>query len=335
MGGFGIKYRVVRKIAQGGMAEVFLGEAIHTIGPMRRVAIKRLLPHLAGEPEPFGMFQDEVRLMVLLHHPNIVRVYDCGVSGSGVPYVVMEYVEGADAGTVVARSRRSGRPVPLGDAVDIAVQVCAALSWAHELHDEGEPLGVIHRDITPPNILFGNRGEVKICDFGLAKSRTQRIVTEPGIIKGKFGYLSPEAACGEPVDVRSDLFSLAVIVWEMLATQRLFLGVNDYETVKLAQKAEVPSLSALNPAIDDVFEQVLMRALARDPERRYPSARAFMQSLLAYADFAELESDLPALVAQAMLPDTASGIREAVDPVVVTADADPYDLPDGEAFTAS
>ncbi len=311
MGGSSIQYRIIYKIAHGGMAEVYLGEAIHTTGPVRRVAIKRLLPHLASQPGPFGMFADEVRLGLLLHHPNIVRVYDCGRS-RGVPFVVMEYVEGVDLGSVIARSRRFGRPLAIGDAVAIAVEVCAALSWAHEMYDAGGPLGIIHRDITPPNILLGNRGAVKICDFGLAKARIQRLLTEPGLVKGKFGYLSPEAASGQPVDARSDLFSLAVIVWEMLAARRLFLGNNDYETVKLAQRAEVPGLSALNPAVDDVFEEVLMRALARDPGRRYPSARAFMQSLLAYSDFAGLRSDLPALVAQTVEPDTASGIREAV-----------------------
>ncbi len=322
MGGSCIQYRIVSKIAQGGMAEVYLGEAIHTIGPMRQVAIKRLLPHLAGEDEVVGMFGDEVRLGLLLHHPNIVRVLDRGVS-RGVPYVIMEYVDGVNLGCVIARSRRLGLPVPLGDAVAIAVQVCAGLCWAHELRVDGEPLGVIHRDVTPPNILLDNRGAVKLCDFGLAKARIQRVLTEPGLIKGKFGYLSPEAASGQAVDPRSDLFSLAIIVWEMLATRRLFFGENDYETVKLAQRAEVPSLSALNPAVDEVFEEVLMRALARDPAQRYTSARSFLQSLLAYTDYAELDSDLPSLVAQAIAPDTASGIRETVSPARPAAEPVP------------
>lgn len=311
MSGTDVQYRILRKVAQGGMAEVYLGEAMHANGRMRRVAVKRLLPQLVGDAELAGMLDDEARLGLLLHHPNIVRIYDRGVSRQ-MPFVVMEYVEGVDVAAVIARARRAGRPVALGDAVAIAVAVCDGLAWAHGMQTDGEPLGVIHRDITPPNILLGQHGAVKICDFGLAKARTQRMKTEPGLIKGKFGYLSPEAASGQAVDARTDVFSLGIIVWEMLAMQRLFLGDNDYETVKLVQRAQVPSLSALNPEVDDIFEELLLRALAREPERRYPSARAFMESLLAYADFSGLRSDLPALVARTSSPEAGSGIREAV-----------------------
>lgn len=308
----GTQYRILRKLAQGGMAEVYLGEAIHPSGRMRRVAIKRMLPHLVQDAELVGMLDDEARLGARLQHDNIVRVYGQGVS-RGDPFVVMEYVEGVDVATVLSRARRAGRPVPLGDALAIAVGVCAGLHWAHGLRDEdGAPMGIIHRDITPPNILLGLRGAVKICDFGLAKATTQRNTTEPGLIKGKFGYLSPEAASGHAVDARTDIFSLGIVLWEMLATQRLFLGDNDYETVKLVQRAQVPSLSALNSEVDGVFEELLLRALARDPDRRFESAGAFMESLLAYADFMDVRSDLPSLVARCTGPETASGIRAAV-----------------------
>jgi len=302
------QYRVVRKLAQGGMAEVFLGEACFDNGAKRSVAIKRILPSLAADPEFVGMLADEARIGLRIQHPNIVQVHDTGRS-NGTPFVVLEYVDGADFATIIGTRRRIGKPLSVGDAVEAATQVCRGLSAAHSLCDaDGNPLGVVHRDVTPPNVLVSRDGVVKICDFGLVKADNQQTKTEPGLIKGKFGYLSPEGARGAVVDARADIFSLGIILWEMLATQRLFLADNDYETVKLVQRAEVPSLCSLNSEVDDVLEDLIGRALTADPAKRYPSADSMCESLTAYADFRGLSSDLPGLVA-GCVSNAGSGVR--------------------------
>lgn len=304
------KYRVVRKLAQGGMAEVFLGEAVYADGRKRAVAIKRILPALANDPEFVSMLADEAQVGLMLRHPNVVQVHDTGRS-RGTPFIVLEYIDGADLAIVIGHRRRIGKAVPIGDAIRIAIEVCRGLTAAHSLRDaSGTLLGVVHRDVTPPNILMSRTGEVKLCDFGLVKAKNQKTKTEPGLIKGKFGYLSPEGANGATVDARADIFSLGIILWEMLATQRLFLGDNDYETVKLVQRAEVPSLCSLNPGVDDVLEDVIARALTVDPADRYSTALSFCESLMVYADYAELSDELPGLVADCCIK-TASGVRAA------------------------
>lgn len=264
------------------MAEVFIGEALSVQGFRKRVAIKRVLPHLAQNKNFIGMFLDEARLGARLSHANIVTVFDIGAA-DGTFFIVMEYVDGCNLKKVIEVLRHQGRTVPFKEAAYICMEALRGLSYAHELvDDDGNPLHLVHRDVSPPNILISKRGEVKMTDFGLAKATTQLEKTDPGVVKGKFSYLAPEAALGEPVDHRADIFALGIVLWEMLAGRRLFLGETDYQTVKLVQQAQVPSLSQLNEDVDAEFEALLGKALARDPNDRYQSAAEFGDALAGY-----------------------------------------------------
>ncbi len=264
------------------MAEVFIGEALSVQGFRKRVAIKRVLPHLAQNKNFIGMFLDEARLGARLSHANIVSVFDIGAA-DGTFFIVMEYVDGCNLKKVIEVLRRQGRTVPFKEAAYICMEALRGLSYAHELvDDDGSPLHLVHRDVSPPNILISKRGEVKMTDFGLAKATTQLEKTDPGVVKGKFSYLAPEAAMGEPVDHRADIFALGIVLWEMLAGRRLFLGETDYQTVKLVQQAQVPSLNQLNEEVDAEFEALLGKALARDPRERYQSAAEFGDALAGY-----------------------------------------------------
>ncbi len=267
------RYRVIERIAAGGMAEVFRAESAGLEGFKKKVAIKRVLPHLAGKTEFIGMFLDEARLSAHLGHSNCVQVFDIG-QGDNTYFIVMEMVEGADLKGVISHMRSKGQLFPVEEAVLICVRICDGLAYAHELRDErGRPRNIVHRDMSPPNVLMTAYGEVKIADFGLAKANSQLEESQPGIIKGKFGYLSPEAAQGKTVDARTDIFAVGIILWEMLAGRRLFQGKSDLETVKQVQKALVPDIRQFNPQVPDAVIAVMNRALAGDPAQRYTTAR--------------------------------------------------------------
>jgi serine/threonine-protein kinase len=273
------RYRVIEKIASGGMAEVFRAESAGLEGFKKVVAIKRVLPHLAEKKQFIGMFLDEARVSAQLSHSNCVQVFDIGV-GDNTYFIVMEYVDGADLKAVVEYWRKFGKPVPPEEAILICVRICEGLSYAHELTDgRKRSLHIVHRDMSPPNVLITRHGEVKIVDFGLAKANSQLEHSEPGIIKGKFGYLSPEAAKGLAVDHRTDIFAVGIILWEMLAGRRLFLGENDLQTVRMVQAAQVPPLHQFNPHVTPELERVLARVLTAEPADRYQTARELGRDL--------------------------------------------------------
>jgi serine/threonine-protein kinase len=276
------RYHLLEKLESGGMAEVFLGEATSVHGFKKRVAIKRVLPHLASHTNFIGMFLDEARLGARLTHANIVSVFDIGKSDNSF-FIVMEFVDGTNLKKIMEALRAKGELFPLKDVIYIAMETCRGLSYAHELlDDDGHPVDLVHRDVSPPNILVSKRGEVKVTDFGLAKARTQLERTDPGVVKGKFSYLSPEVATGQDVDERADIFALGVCIWEMLAGRRLFLGNTDYETVQAVSNADVPSLVGVHPEVDPQFEAVVLKALARDPADRFPTARDLGDALASY-----------------------------------------------------
>ncbi|MBX3249723.1 MAG: serine/threonine protein kinase [Myxococcales bacterium] len=276
------RYRVVKRLEAGGMAEVFIGEAQSVQGFKKKVAIKRVLPHLAQNHNFIGMFLDEARLGARLNHANIVSVFDIGAA-DGTYFIVMEYVDGSNLKRIIESLRKQGRPFPFKEALYLCMEACRGLSYAHELQDDdGVDLNIVHRDVSPPNILISKRGEVKVTDFGLAKATTQLEKTDPGVVKGKFSYLAPEAALGEPTDARADVFALGIVLWEMLAGRRLFLGETDYQTVKLVQQAQIPSLQRLNPEVDAEFEGLLHKALARDKVQRFQTARELGDAIAGY-----------------------------------------------------
>ena len=276
------RYRVIKRLEAGGMAEVYLGEASSLEGFKKRVAIKRVLPHLAQNENFIQMFLDEARLSARLSHANIVSVFDISARDDTY-FLIMEFVDGANLKRILESLQRRGQRFPLPEAIYVCAEACRGLSYAHELHDEhGRAIGIVHRDISPPNIMITKQGEIKVADFGLAKAGTQLSQTDPGVVKGKFSYLSPEAAAGREVDARADIFSLGIVLWEMLAGRRLFLGETDYATVKLIQQANIPRLAPLNNSVDETFEELLLKALTRAPEDRYPSAQAFGDALTGY-----------------------------------------------------
>src|ERR1700743_2205515 len=240
------RYRVKERLAAGGMAEVFLAESAGIEGFKKQVAIKRVLPHLSEKKRFIAMFLDEARLSAHLSHSNVAQVFDIGV-GDNAYFIVMEYVDGADLKVVIETLKKQNREMPVEEAVFIAIKICEGLCYAHELIDtDGRPFAVVHRDMSPPNVLITKYGEIKIVDFGLAKASSQLEKSEPGIIKGKFSYLSPEAAMGQEVGPATDIFAVGIILWELLAGQRLFLGDTDFQTVKKVQQAQIPPISQIN-----------------------------------------------------------------------------------------
>jgi eukaryotic-like serine/threonine-protein kinase len=276
------RYRVIDRLEAGGMAEVFRGEALSVQGFKKQVAIKRVLPHLAQNKSFIRMFLDEARLGARLNHANIVTVFDIGAADNTY-FIVMEFVDGANLKTVFETLRKQGRKPSVKEVLYIAMEICKGLSYAHNLHDEhGNPLVIVHRDISPPNILITRGGEVKVTDFGLAKATTQLEKTDPGVVKGKFSYLSPEAALGQEVDARTDVFAVGILMWEALAGRRLFLGDSDYETVKRVQRAEVPSLSPLHEEVDSELDALLMKTMARTREDRFQSAHELGDAIADY-----------------------------------------------------
>jgi serine/threonine-protein kinase len=304
------RYRVIKRLEAGGMAEVYLGEASSLEGFKKRVAIKRVLPHLAQNENFIQMFLDEARLSARLSHANIVSVFDISARDDTY-FLIMEFVDGANLKRIMDCLQRRGQRFPLPDAIYVCAEACRGLSYAHELKDEhGKAIGIVHRDISPPNIMVTKMGEVKVADFGLAKAGTQLSQTDPGVVKGKFSYLSPEAAAGREVDARADIFSLGIVLWEMLAGRRLFLGETDYATVKLIQQANIPRLSPLNNSVDETFEELLLKALTRAPEDRYQSAQEFGDALTGYLFARQLKVthyDIANLVTTAIAEDAPGG----------------------------
>jgi len=278
------RYTITERLDHGGMAEVFRGVAESMEGFKKSVAIKRILPSLTKNQKFVSMFLDEARLSLFLQHANIVQVFDISRTPDNAYFLVMEFVDGCNLKALIERQKQKGRRIDTSHTIYLMIETCKALQYAHSLeHPEtNEPLGIVHRDISPPNILLSKNGEVKVVDFGLAKANSQIESTDPGVVKGKFSYLSPEAASGLEVDHRADVFAIGIIMWELLTGRRLFYGDTDYQTVELVRQAKVPSIAALNPEIELELEQVVRKALAKDPDERFQSANDLGDALAQY-----------------------------------------------------
>jgi len=308
------KYSIVEKLDAGGMAEVWKGKATSLRGFEKLVAIKRVLPNLAKNKKFIAMFLDEARLSLFLNHANVVQTFDIGMSENSY-FIVMEFVDGSNLRSVLETAKERGFRIPQEQASYIAIEICKGLSHAHNRKDSRQrPLVIVHRDISPPNVLISREGEVKLVDFGLAKAASQLSLTDPGVVKGKFSYLSPEAACGEKVNFLTDVFATGIVLWEMLANRRLFDGRSDLETVELVRKAEIPPLRDFNPDVHPQLEAIIRRALSREPRRRH-------QSTL------ELAHDLSKFLFENRLMVTAYDISVLVNRVLLDRHRRPTDEP--------
>ncbi|HEX3772400.1 MAG TPA: serine/threonine-protein kinase [Polyangiaceae bacterium] len=275
------KYTLVRGLATGGMAELFL--AIHRgLGGFEKVVvIKRILPAMNQDGGFIDMLLHEARVAATLSHPNLVQVFDVGMA-DGAYFIAMEHVHGRDLRAIVRQmKRRNDSEFPLEHGLSVVLGVCAGLGYAHEKRDlEGAPLAIVHRDISPQNVVVTFSGDVKIVDFGIAKSAGRLgEETASGRLKGKVPYMSPEQARGEPIDARSDLFAAGVLLFELTTGRRLFKAASEYETFKLICERDLPLPSSVRPGYPAELEAIVMRALARDPEARWQSAREMQAAL--------------------------------------------------------
>ena len=278
------RYRITERVASGGMAEVFKGVAESLQGFKKNIALKRILPALTQNKKFVAMFLDEARLSLSLQHANIVQVFDIGHS-EDTYFIVMEFVDGVDLKGLIEWRRRLGKRLPTAASLYIINEICKGLSYAHEMvnPETGRPLGIVHRDISPPNVLISKQGEVKVVDFGLAKATSQLETTDPGVVKGKMSYLSPEAARGDEVDSRADIFSVGILLYELLTGKRLFYGETDYQTVELVRNAKIPPIKAQNPEVEQELEDAVRRALAKRKEDRFQSATDLQDALAHYS----------------------------------------------------
>jgi serine/threonine-protein kinase len=264
-------YEVVRKLARGGMADLFLARTV-TNTFERLVVVKKILPKFAVSPRYVQLFLDEAKLAAGLNHKNIVQVFDIGNHGAD-SFFAMEFLHGQDVRTVLHRTWRLNEKMPIKHAIHIASQVAAALHFAHEKRrPDGSLLNIVHRDVSPSNVIVTYDGSVKLLDFGVAKAATSTIKTRTGTLKGKISYMSPEQAKGASVDRRSDVFSLGIVLWEMITTTRLFRGENDLATLQQIINQPPKKPSEVNPECPKELERIVLRALSQDPATRYQTA---------------------------------------------------------------
>ncbi len=270
-------YAVHEPLGKGGMATVHRAEIQQKTG-VRQVALKRLIPTL--QKEVVSLFLDEARLLRYLRHPNIAETYDSGKI-FGTYFIAMEYVRGPTLKELVAHCGQTVGAVPQPIALNIAAQLCDALDHAHNQCDEhGKPLGIIHRDITPSNIILSDQGLVKLIDFGLAKASVSSEETAQGVIKGKFGYVAPEYLGGK-LDHRADLWAVGIIMYELLTSRRLFDGADAFETMTRIRNLPIPRPSIGNPHVTRELDEIVMQALDRDPTCRWQTAAAMRDALRA------------------------------------------------------
>ena len=264
-------YELLQRLAVGGMAEVFLARRVGPEGFEKRVALKRILPHLATQPDFVRMFLDEARLAARLDHPHIVHLHDFGRDGDTY-YLAMELVAGEDLQSIIRTGHKLSQPIAPAEAATLLVAACEALHHAHEQ-------GVVHRDVTPSNLLVSYDGVIKLADFGIAKAESAAATTVAGALKGKIAYMSPEQAGGQAIDRRSDVYSLGVCAWELLSGRRLRVAETEIEMLAKVQAGEVPRLHTMRRELPRALCAIVERALAREPEARFPTARAFGEAL--------------------------------------------------------
>jgi serine/threonine protein kinase len=266
------KYTLLNRIAVGGMAEVFLARQEGLEGFEKTICIKRIRPHLSSQASFVRMFLNEAKLAAQLNHPNIVQIYDLGRVNDSY-FIAMEYISGRDMSRIIPKAEKAGISFPMIYALRIASNVCEGLYFAHTKTDAyGNPLNIVHRDITPENILVSFSGTVKIVDFGIAKANSQLEQTRAGEIKGKLSYMSPEQCMGHPLDARSDIFSFGSVVYEWITGYKLFTGENEMAILKSIIDGKIYPPSYFKEDVPEAVERILMKSLEKDKTKRYQSA---------------------------------------------------------------
>lgn len=270
---------LVRKIASGGMGEVWEARQTGPRGFEKRLAVKKILPHLTEDEDFVNMFLDEGRLVAYLDHPNICQIFRMG-SFEGIYYMEMEYVEGIVLTELLDKIARRGAFLPIEYCCQIVLGLCAGLDYAHARVDEsGHSLGIVHRDVSPPNVMLTTEGYTKLLDFGIAKARSRLQRTQPGLLKGKLGYVSPEQVKGEQIDGRSDIFSIGVVLWEMLTCQRLFSSEDEFLTLHMIRGGQYKPPSMYRENIPPELEWIVMKALSVRPSERFQTCGEFEQAI--------------------------------------------------------
>ena len=274
------KYTLFERIGRGGMADVYKGRVSGPQGFERTFVVKRILPHLSDDATFIKMFVEEAKLSARLAHPNIVQIFELGAV-EGEYFLSMEYIRGRDLSETMRAIWKTMGPPPPEIVAYIGREACRALSYAHSLTDErGGPLGMIHRDVSPSNIMLSYEGAVKLLDFGIAKALGDAPdTTKSGTMKGKYAYMAPEQTEGDEVDHRIDIFSCGIVLHEVLTGRRLFKGQNDVLTIERVRRCEVPPPSQQNPMVSPELDAIVLKALARDRDKRFATAADMADAL--------------------------------------------------------
>jgi serine/threonine protein kinase len=278
-------YQLLKRLATGGMAQIYLARRQGPEASDRLLVVKRILPHLTENADFIKMFLDEARIAARLNHPNVVQVFDLGAQDDSF-FIAMEYIHGEDLRKLLKRAEERGQPLPVPLVCRILVEACAALDYAHKRTDPatGRPLGIVHRDVSPQNILVTFEGGVKVVDFGIAKAADQATITRSGVLKGKYAYMSPEQAVGQRVDCRADIFALGVVLYEVLTGTRLFKRNTDFQTLTAVAECRVVPPSQVSPRVPADLDPIVLGALTKDPAERYQEAAQLQQALEAWLD---------------------------------------------------
>ncbi|HEV8324622.1 MAG TPA: serine/threonine-protein kinase [Myxococcota bacterium] len=296
------RYTLVKHIASGGMAEIWLALQPGPGGTMKPLVIKRILPHNVEHPEFLSMFLDEARIASGLNHQNVAQIHDVG-EVEGRYFIAMEYVHGVDVRTLYRRLGELQRPLPIEVALYLVASICSGLHYAHEKKDlSGKPIGIVHRDVSPQNVLLDFGGAVKLIDFGIAKAQNKLGSTRSGVIKGKTAYLSPEQARGEELDARSDVFAAGVILYELTVGRRPFEAENDYGTVLKIASCDFKAPRAVRHSYPSSLERVTLKAMAPNRDARYGSARQLEEAIRSWGHDNRLK--LEPLALSALLHET-------------------------------
>jgi hypothetical protein len=272
-------YLLQQKVARGGMAELFLADYVRRDGFRRKVAVKRILPHLAGNKDFINMFTREARLAALLQHPNIVQIFDYGKIENAY-FIAMEYIDGKNLGEILSAVNQG---LTVEQTVFIILQICKGLDYSHTKRDEkGKAFHIVHRDISPQNMLISYQGEVKISDFGISKARSEPSLTQAGVVKGKLAYLSPEQALGGSIDQQADIYALGLVFYETLTGKRVYKFSSDVEAIRTIPKKDIDPLIKSMPDLPEEVNRIVMKCLEKDKDRRYQNASALYNDLLAF-----------------------------------------------------